>query len=125
MQRGKSAWILKHFCLFVLVGILFLGIGLFLGRLLLRQRTGALTIEVGRSSITELTPSPAAKECLNLNTASANELAELPGIGPVLAERIVEYRRINGPFRYPYEITDVNGIDEKTYTALRDRITAD
>ena len=125
MQRGKTAWILKHFCLFALTGILCLGIGLFLGRMLLRQRTGTLAVEVGRSSIVELTPSPAPEGCLNLNTASVKELAELPGIGPVLAERIVEYRRTIGRFRYPYEITDVAGIDEKIYTALRDRITAD
>ena len=125
MQRGKTAWILKHFCLVALIGILCLGIGLFLGRMLLRQRTDTLAIEVGRSSIVELTPSPAPNGCLNLNTASVKELAELPGIGPVLAERIVEYRRTIGHFRYPYEITDISGIDEKIYTALRDRITAD
>ncbi|MBO4676916.1 MAG: helix-hairpin-helix domain-containing protein [Oscillospiraceae bacterium] len=125
MQRDKTAWILKHFCPVALVGILCLGIGLFLGRMLLRQRTDTLAIEVGRSSIVELTPSPAPNGCLNLNTASVKELAELPGIGPVLAERIVEYRRTIGHFRYPYEITDISGIDEKIYTALRDRITAD
>ncbi len=125
MQKGKIAWILKHFCLVALVGILCLGIGLFLGRMLLRQRTGTLAIEVGRSTIIEVTPSPAPKDCLNLNTASAKELAGLPGIGPVLADRIVEYRRTVGRFRYPYEITEVSGIDEKIYAALRDRITAD
>ena len=125
MQRGETAWILKHFCLFAVVGILCLGIGLFLGRMLLRQRTGTLAIEVGRSSVIEVTPSPAPKDCLDLNTASAKELAELPGIGTVLAERIVEYRRTVGRFRYPYEITNVAGIDEKIYAALRDRITAD
>ena len=125
MQRGKTAWILKHFCLIAMVAVLCLGIGLFLGRMLLRQRTGILAAEVGRSSIVELTPSPAPEGCLNLNTASVKELAELPGIGPVLAERIVEYRRTIGRFRYPYEITDISGIDEKIYSALRDRITAD
>lgn len=125
MQRGKTAWILKHFCLIAMVAVLCLGIGLFLGRMLLRQRTGILAAEVGRSSIVELTPSPAPTGCLNLNTASEKELAELPGIGPVLAERIVEYRRTIGRFRYPYEITDISGIDEKIYSALRNRITAD
>lgn len=125
MQTGKAAWILKHFCLLALVGILCLAVGLFLGRMLLRQRMGPLTIEVGRASFAEVTPSPAAKDCLNLNTASVGELAELPGIGPALAERIVKYRRTNGPFRYAYEITSVNGINEKTYAALRDRITVD
>ncbi len=125
MQRGRSAWILKHFCLFAIIGILCLGIGLFLGRMLLRQRMGTLAFEVGRTSIAEPTFTPAPKDCLDLNTASVKELAELPGIGPALAERIVAYRRENGRFRFPYEIMDVAGIDEKTYAALRDRITAD
>ena len=125
MQRGGFVWILQHFCLFALAGILCLGIGLFLGRMLLRQRMGPLAVEAERSVIVELTSSPAPKDRLNLNTASVKELAALPGIGAVLAERIVEYRRANGPFRFSYEITDIPGIDEKTYEALRDRITAD
>ena len=125
MRRDRAAWFLKHLCPFALAVILCLGVGLFVGRMLLRQKTGILAGEAGRSSITETTPSPAPKGCLDLNTASVKELAALPGIGMVLAERIVEYRRTTGRFRFPYEITNVPGIDEKTYTALRDRITAD
>ena len=125
VREGRSAWILKHFCLIALVGVLCLGVGLFFGRMLLRQKMGTLTIETGRTLITEQTPLPATGDRLNLNSASRKELAALPGIGPTLAERIVEYRRINGPFHFPYEIMDVDGIDEKIYVSLRDRITAD
>src|SRR3989338_2459189 len=47
---------------------------------------------------------------LNINTASAQELAALPGIGNKLAERIVEYRTRQGSFRQPGQLMDVEGI---------------
>lgn len=49
----------------------------------------------------------------NINTASEADLQRLPGIGPALAARIVEHRRVHGPFRQPEQITDVKGIGEK------------
>lgn len=55
----------------------------------------------------------------NLNTASVQDLQRLPRIGPALAERIVEHRRVHGPFRHPDEITEVKGIGEKTLEKLR------
>ena len=55
----------------------------------------------------------------NLNTASEQELLRLPRIGPALAARIVEHRRVHGPFRHPDEITEVRGIGEKTLEKLR------
>ena len=55
----------------------------------------------------------------NINTASAQDLQRLPRIGPALAARIVEYRRVNGPFRHPDEIIGVRGIGEKTLELLR------
>ena len=123
MGEGKALWVLKRFCLLALACILFLGIGLFLGRMLLRRRMGPLALQTERTVIAEAAAAPAAEELLDLNTASADELADLPGIGPELAARIVAYRRENGPFRYPYEIMKIPGVEEKTFTALRDRIT--
>lgn len=63
-------------------------------------------------------------EKININTATAAELEALPGIGPVLAERIVEYRTEYGPFQMPEELMNVSGIGEKTYAGLAEQITA-
>ena len=56
----------------------------------------------------------------DLNLATADELASLPGIGTVLAGRIIEYRSAHGAFRDVSEIMDVNGIGEAKYLAVRD-----
>lgn len=60
---------------------------------------------------------------INVNTASQQELESLPGIGEILAQRIVEYRTQNGPFRSPEDLLKVKGIGPKKLEALRDRIT--
>ena len=49
---------------------------------------------------------------IDLNTASAEELQRLPGIGPVLAERIVTYRENVGRFRSTEELTEIDGIGQ-------------
>lgn len=54
----------------------------------------------------------------NINTASEADLQRLPRVGPALAARIVAYRRENGPFRSPEQITEVRGIGEKTLEKL-------
>ena len=59
---------------------------------------------------------------IDLNTASAELLETLNGIGPVLAERIVEYREEHGPFRSIEEIMLVDGIGQKKFEANKDRI---
>ena len=60
---------------------------------------------------------------VDLNTAPAEELAELPGIGEALAERIVAYRAENGPFETPEDLMKVSGIGEKKLEDIRDRVT--
>jgi competence protein ComEA len=60
---------------------------------------------------------------ININTASAAELDGLPGIGAKTAARIVEYRQKNGPFKKVEELMNVQGIGEKNFLKLKDRIT--
>jgi competence protein ComEA len=62
-------------------------------------------------------------EKINVNTASAEELTALPGIGKAYADRIVEYREKNGPFKKVDDLLNVRGIGEKTLERIRDRVT--
>jgi len=56
---------------------------------------------------------------LNLNAATYDELLQLPGIGPVMAKRIVEYRQQQGPFRRLDDLVKVRGIGKKKLEALK------
>jgi competence protein ComEA len=60
---------------------------------------------------------------VNINTATANELETLPGIGEVTAQRIIDYRETNGPFETIEDIQDVSGIGPKTFEGMKDLIT--
>ena len=55
---------------------------------------------------------------VNINKASVEELTALPGIGEVLAQRIVDYRLENGPFQTTEELMNVSGVGEKKYEAV-------
>jgi len=72
-------------------------------------------------------PPPAAAqppgEKVNINTAAVDDLVTLPGIGKSYAQRIVEYRDKNGPFKKVEDLLNVRGIGEKTFERIRDRIT--
>jgi competence protein ComEA len=63
---------------------------------------------------------PTAK--VHLSTATAEQLDEIDGIGPTLAERIVEYRDAHGGFRSLDELAEVEGIGEKRLATLRDAL---
>jgi competence protein ComEA len=73
------------------------------------------------------TPSPAdspAGRKINLNTATLEELDSLPGIGPVLAQRIIDYREANGPFQSVDDLLRVKGIGLSLLEQIRDLVEA-
>jgi competence protein ComEA len=75
----------------------------------------------GGSSLTAPPPSAGAK--ININSATAKELETLPGIGEVLAGRIVADRQANGPFKKADDLMRVPGIKEGLMSQLRDLVT--
>jgi competence protein ComEA len=66
---------------------------------------------------------PAAGGLLDLNAATVADLDALPGIGPVLAQRIVDWREANGPFASVDQLREVTGIGEAKYQDLRAKVT--
>jgi competence protein ComEA len=67
-------------------------------------------------------PAQAAAAAVNVNTASVDELATVRGIGPALAERIVEHRKQHGPFKTAEDLLAVKGIGPKLLAKIRDRL---
>jgi competence protein ComEA len=60
---------------------------------------------------------------INVNTATNTELEELPGVGEVIAQAIVDYRTENGPFTSVDQLLDVSGIGDATLENIRDLVT--
>lgn len=67
--------------------------------------------------------SPPAGQLVNLNTATVDQLDELPGVGPVTAQKIIDWRTQHGRFDSPEELEDVDGIGPKTYADLASMVT--
>ena len=62
------------------------------------------------------------KEKVNINTAEQTELETLPGIGPSLAQRIIEYRETNGDFKKIEDLQNVKGIGNSKYSNIKDNV---
>lgn len=60
---------------------------------------------------------------VDINTATAEQLEALPGIGPSIAGSIVKHREMQGPFKSIEDLKSVKGIGEKKFAAIQDKIT--
>jgi competence protein ComEA len=76
-------------------------------------------------NVEEHSPASIPESQININTATQEALESLPGIGPVTAQKIIEYREANGPFIGIEDIQKVSGIGPATFEKLRDLITVD
>lgn len=142
-----KAKLLRWGLLLCCAGFLLFGLGLYFGRTtggtVLYQRPAAASSVAAEApealeepETPEAPEEPAAPEetetapesmasRVNLNTADAAALESLPGIGPALAQRIIDYRLANGPFQTTAEIQDVRGIGAGIYAKIKDSITVE
>ena len=60
---------------------------------------------------------------VNLNTATAEQLATIPGVGQKMAERIIDYRQKNGGFKKVEDLMNVSGVGEKSFLKMKPLIT--
>lgn len=101
----------------------FLG-GMYLGR---NMRGGDIQVSALTSQPFPTTKpsasSPQANQKININTADIYTLMRLEGIGETYAQRIIDYREANGPFKSIDEIKKVSGIGDKRFEAIKDYIT--
>jgi len=60
---------------------------------------------------------------IDVNTADADKLTTLPGIGKAIAQRIIDYRKEHGPFKKVEELLNVRGIGDRSLARIKDRVT--
>jgi competence protein ComEA len=75
------------------------------------------------SSQVQASQAPAQPAPVNLNTATKADLEKLPGIGPSMAQRILDYRQKNGSFKKVEELMNIQGIGEKSFLKLKALVT--
>lgn len=114
----------KASLIFIVIAFVFsiFMLGIFIGRI---SAPGSMAISVDKGTVPKdisASPSPQMNK-ININTADVDALCELPNIGPVTAQRILDYREENGPFISIDQIMDVKGIGQATFDTIEEMIT--
>ena len=104
----------------VVAAALVLSFGYYAGRRVNRDEYAVVYSSSAREAVERSMP-----DLVDLNTADAEELAGLEGIGPALAERIIAYREENGPFEHASDVMNVPGIGEGIFAKIKDSVTVD
>lgn len=89
----------------------------------LADGTQILVPREGQEGVAPAPVTGGAGGLVNVNSAIATELEELPGIGEVIAQRIIDYRTENGPFATVDELLDVSGIGDAILESIRELVT--
>lgn len=87
------------------------------------QPEQSIAVQVPATSPVATAPPAKTVSKVNLNRASADELQVLPGIGPVLAQRMVDWRKAHGRYRTVDDLQEVKGIGKKRLEQLRPLVT--
>lgn len=82
-----------------------------------------ITKSNGNTLVKENTLNNEKEKKVNINTANLNELDTLPGIGPSIAQRIIDYREENGDFKSIEDLQNVKGIGNAKYEEIKDKVT--
>jgi comEA protein len=119
---------LKKAVVFLLIGLTVFACGTVIGVLVGRSQSHhAVTVQYlsASDSPDAQAPTNSHRFLVNINTASVELLDTLPGIGPVLAKRIVDYREANGNFAAKSDLMNVEGIGYDTMFKIIDLITVE
>lgn len=113
-KGGSTYFFLALVTLAFLAAVLYLTVG--------ANRAGRedYTVQTERAAAEEVAP---VRVLVNINTATAEELETVTGIGPVLAQAILDYRAEHGDFQTLDELLEVRGIGSAKLDAMRDEIT--
>ena len=99
-------------------------VGIFLGRSYAGSPVNVSIAPTQTTAATTAVTEATAPTLVNINTAGVDALSQLPGIGEVIAQRIIDYREENGPFETVTELLNVEGIGETRLEEILSLITA-